>query len=105
MELSKDLFFNEEHGDLCYKNDTNIRLTENSLRLFCSFIQVEQQKLTYENICIDVLFRSIKNGLSKTDRDAVANAIRHLRTHLKQIAVIKIEPIRGIGYQMIFLNS
>ena len=105
VELSKDLFFNEEHGDLCYKNDTNIRLTENSLRLFCSFIQVEQQKLTYENICIDVLSRSIKNGLSKTDRDAVANAIRHLRTHLKQIAVIKIEPIRGIGYQMIFLNS
>ncbi|MBP8893314.1 MAG: hypothetical protein KBH09_13255, partial [Saprospiraceae bacterium] len=44
------------------------------------------------------------NGLSKTDRDAVANAIRHLRTHLKQIAVIKIEPLRGIGYQMIFLN-
>ena len=99
------MFFNEEHGDLCYKNDTNIRLTENSLRLFCSFIQVEQQKLTYENISIDVLSRSIKNGLSKTDRDAVANAIRHLRTHLKQIAVIKIEPIRGIGYQMIFLNS
>ncbi|RHR91251.1 hypothetical protein [Parabacteroides sp. AF14-59] len=104
VELSKDLFFNEEHGDLCYRNDVNICLTENSLRLFCSFIKVEQHKLTYESICIDVLSRSIKNGLSKTDRDAVANAIRHLRIHLKQIPVIEIEPLRGIGYQMIILN-
>jgi len=104
VELSKDLFFNEEHGDLCYRNDVNICLRENSLRLFCSFIKVEQHKLTYESICIDVLFRSIKNGLSKTDRDAVANAIRHLRIHLKQIPVIEIEPLRGIGYQMIILN-
>ena len=101
VELSKDLFFNDEYGDLCYRNDVNICLTENSLRLFCSFIKVEQQKLTYENICVNILSRSIKNGLSKTDRDAVANAVRHLRKHLEQIPVIQIVPIRGTGYQMI----
>lgn len=49
------------------------------------------------------MYRSIgsidKNGLSKTDRDAVANTIRHLRKHLEQIPVIRIEAIRGVGYQ------
>lgn len=53
------------------------------------------------------MYRSIgsidKNGLSKTDRDAVANTIRHLRKHLEQIPVIRIEAIRGVGYQMIIL--
>lgn len=101
VELAKDLIFNKEHGDLCYKNEVNIRLVENSLRLFCLFVQVEEYKLTYEKICIEVLARSTKDGLSKTDRDAVANAIRHLRKHLEQIPVIRIETIRGLGYQMI----
>ena len=100
VELAEDLIFDKEHGDLCYKNVVNIRLVENSLRLFCFFVQVEEHKLTYEKICIDILARSTKKGLSKTDRDAVANAIRHLRKHLEQIPVIRIEAIRGLGYQM-----
>ena len=105
VELAADLIFDKEHGDLCYKNEVNIRLVENSLRLFYLFIQVEEHKLTYEKICIDVLARSTKNGLSKADRDAVANAIRHLRKHLEQIPVIRIEAIRGLGYQMIISAS
>ena len=105
IELSGSLFFNEEHGDLYYKNEENIRLTDNSLKLFCLFIKAEQRKLTYENICLHVLSRSIKNGLSKTDRDATSNTVRHLRTHLKPIHVIGIESIRGIGYQMIISDS
>lgn len=101
VELAEDLFFDKEHGSLCYKNEVNIRLVENSLRLFCLFVQVEGYKLTYEKICIEVFARSTKDGLSKTDRDAVANAIRHLRKHLEQIPVIRIEAIRGLGYHMI----
>lgn len=101
IELAEDLLFDKEHGCLYYKNEVNICLAENSLRLFCLFVQVEEYKLTYEKICIEVLARSTKNGLSKTDRDAVANTIRHLRKHLEQIPVIRIEAIRGVGYQMI----
>ena len=99
--MAEDLLFDKEHGCLYYKNEVNICLAENSLRLFCLFVQVEEYKLTYEKICIEVLARSTKNGLSKTDRDAVANTIRHLRKHLEQIPVIRIEAIRGVGYQMI----
>lgn len=105
IELSKDLFFDEEHGDLCYRDEVNIRLTENLLRLFCLFITVEQRKLTWEKICVDVLARLIKNGVSKSDRDVVANVIRHLRVHLEPIPVIQIETIRGVGYQMIISDS
>lgn len=104
LELSEGLLFDEEHGDLCFRNEVNLRLTENSLRLFRCFTKAEQQKLTYEKICMDVLMRSIKDGLSKTDRDAVTNAIRHLRIHLKPIPVIRIESMRGTGYQMIILT-
>ncbi len=103
--LAEDLFFDKEHGGLCYKNEVNICLVENSLRLFCLFVQVEEHKLTYEKICIEVLARSTKYGLSKADRDAVANAIRHLRKHLEQIPIIQIEAIRGLGYQMVISTS
>lgn len=102
MKLGEDLFFDEMHGDLCYKNNVSIRLTENSLRLFLLFIQVEEHKLTFEKICVEVLARSVKYGLSKTDRDAVSSSIRHLRKHLEQIPAVQIEAIRGVGYQMIF---
>ena len=104
VELSKDLFFDEEHGDLCYREDVNIRLTGNLLNLFRCFIKAEQYKLTYERICIDILARPVKNELSKSDRDAVASTIRNLRTHLKPLSFIQIESIRSTGYQMLISN-
>lgn len=102
VELSKDLFFDKEHGELCYKNEVNIRLKENSSKLFICFIKYEKHKLTSEKICIEVLGRSVKNKLSKSDRDAVASTIHHLRGQLCQLPFIKIETIRGNGYQMFF---
>lgn len=101
MNLSNDLLFNEEHGDLCYRNEVNLRLSGNLLKLFLYFIKAEQQQLTSKKICIDILGRSVRNELSRSDQYAVSNTIRHLRIHLRPLPFIEIEPVRGIGYKMI----
>lgn len=100
IKLAEDLSFDEKHGSLCYQGNINVYLTGNILRLFCLFISVEQRELTYEKICVDVLARSIKSGLSKTDRNAVASAIRYLRDYLKPIPIIEIRLLTGIGYRL-----
>lgn len=101
VRLSEDLSFNKEHGSLRYKGDTDIYLPRNLQKLFSLFITVEQLILTHENICTSVLARSTKDGLSKSDRNAVASTIRHLRERLKPIPIIEIKQLSGVGYQML----
>ena len=105
IKLSEDLSFDKEHGGLCYKQSSDIYLSGNLLKLFSLFISTEQYILTHENICEYVLTRSIRNGLSKSDRDAVSNTIRNLRKRLNSIPVIEIKQINGKGYQMFIQNS
>lgn len=104
-KLASDLLFDEKCGDLQYKDCISVRLGDNLLRLFRCFIKAEQYKLTYENICTDVLGRPIKEGVTKSDREAVAGTIYRLRDILKTIPVINIKSIRSAGYQIEFLSE
>lgn len=102
-QLAPDLLFDDKYGDLQYKGEVCARLNGNSLKLFRCFIASRQ--LSYEDICIDILGRLIKDGRSKYDRDAVSSTVYRLRDSLASIPVIKIITIRNVGYEMIFLDN
>lgn len=102
-QLAPDLLFDDKYGDLQYKGEVCARLNGNSLKLFRCFIASRQ--LSYEDICIDILGRLIKEGRSKYDRDAVSSTVYRLRDSLALIPVIKIITIRNVGYEMIFLDN
>lgn len=102
-QLAPDLLFDDKCGDLQYQGEVCVRLTGNSLKLFRCFIATRQ--LNYEDICIDILGRLIKDGMSKYDRDAVSSTVYRLRDSLALIPVIKIITIRNVGYEMIFLDN
>lgn len=102
-QLAPDLLFDDKYGDLQYKGEVCARLNGNSLKLFRCFIASRQ--LSYEDICIDILGRLIKDGRSKYDRDAVSSTVYRLRDSLALIPVIKIITIRNVGYEMIFLDN
>lgn len=100
LKLLDELYFDPTFGDLYYKNEVRVRLKDNSLRLFNSFVNAKDLKLTYEVICVDVLGRSVKNGIDKLDKSVVSASIRNLRDVLSTIPFIQIEAIRGVGYQL-----
>lgn len=102
-QLAPDLLFDDKYGDLQYKGEVCVRLNGNSLKLFRCFTASRQ--LSYEDICIDILGRLIKDGRSKYDRDAVSSTVYRLRDSLESIPVIKIITIRNVGYEMIFLDN
>lgn len=102
-QLAPDLLFDDKYGDLQYKGEVCARLNGNSLKLFRCFIASRQ--LSYEDICIDILGRLIKDGRSKYDRDAVSSTVYRLRDSLASIPVIKIITIRNVGYELIFLDN
>lgn len=102
-QLAPDLLFDDKYGDLQYKGEVCVRLNGNSLKLFRCFIASRQ--LSYEDICIDILGRLIKDGRSKYDRDAVSSTVYRLRDSLASIPVIKIITIRNVGYELIFLDN
>lgn len=99
-ELPCNLLFDEKYGYLRYEEKAAIRLSGNSLRLFRSFVNAEGYKLTYEDICIDVLARPIKGGILKGDKSVMSAAVCSLRESLKSCPCIRIEAIRGVGYQL-----
>lgn len=101
IELPHNLYFDEKRGDLRYGEELTIRLKDNPLRLFRCFIEVEQFKLTFKEICIEVLGRSVKDEIEKGDKAVVSNVARGLREALAPFPFIQIEAIRAVGYRMI----
>lgn len=102
ITLPCGFLFDEKYGDLKYQGEVCVRLKDNLLRLFRSFIKAEEYKLTYEDICVQVLGRSVKKEATKSDRDTVAKNISRLREVLNEISMIQIKTLRNAGYQMIF---
>ena len=104
IALPYGFFFTEKQGIL--RNDTgvDIRLKNNSLRLFLAFVNAEDYKLSYEDICINVLARFVKNGADQSDRENVSTAIYRLKKCLKPFPCIQINALRDFGYQMVFSN-
>ena len=96
--------FDEKHGILCDENGLPVSLKTNSLRLFHAFVNAENYRLSYEEICTDVLIRSIKGGVDQSCRESVSTAIHRLKECLKPFSCIEIISIRGSGYQMVFSN-
>lgn len=105
LELPHNLYFDEKRGDLRHGEELIIRLKDNPLRLFRCFIEAEQFKLTFKEICIEVLGRSVRNEIEKGDKAVVSNVARGLREALAPFPFIQIEAIRAVGYRMIINES
>lgn len=105
VALPCDLFFAERHGVLRDKDGQTVCLKNNPLRLFRHFLQAEDHKLTYEDICINVLERPIKDGINQSARENVSTTVHRLKEYLTPFPCIKIDPLRGTGYQMRFFNN
>lgn len=103
--LPCDLKFNVKSRELCYKDQQSVVLTENSSKLFCCFIRSEGYEMTYEDICIEVMARSVKDGRTHSDSAAASANIRRLKNQLAPFPFIKFISIRGIGYKMILSDS
>lgn len=97
-------FFAEKQGMLRNNEGMEIQLKNSSLRLFLAFINAEDHKLSYEDICINVLARSIRNGADLSDRESVSTTIYRLKKCLKPFPSIQINSLRDFGYQMIYSN-
>ena len=96
--------FDEKHGILRDENGLPVSLKTNSLRLFHAFVNAENYRLSYKEICTDVLIRSIKGGVDQSCRESVSMAIHRLKECLRPFSCIEIISIRGSGYQMVFSN-
>lgn len=103
--LPCDLKFNEKSRELRYKDQQSVVLTENSSKLFGCFIRSEGYEMTYEDICIEVMARSVKDGRTHSDSAAASASIRRLKDQLAPFPFIKFISIRGIGYKMILSDS
>lgn len=104
IALPYGFFFIEKQGILRNDIGLDIRLKNNSLRLFLAFVNAEDYKLSYEDICINVLARFVKNGADQSDRENVSTAIYRLKKCLKPFPCIQINVLRDFGYQMFFSN-
>lgn len=104
ISLPCGLHFNEKQGILYYHGQPPVTLKGNSLKLFKCFIKAENYILTHENICTDVLGRSIKDGIDQSTREATFTTVYRLKDCLKPFPYIKIDSLRGTGYQMLFFN-
>lgn len=104
MYLPCDLLFNEKCGELRYKNQQSVFLTGNLYRLFCCFINSEDYEVTFEDICVGVMARSVKGGINHSGYSTASANISRLKILLKPFPFIKIDPIRKIGYKMYFTD-
>lgn len=104
MYLPCDLMFNEKCGELRYKNQQSVFLTGNLYRLFCCFINSEDYEVTFEDICVGVMARSVKGGINHSGYSTASANISRLKILLKPFPFIKIDPIRKIGYKMYFTD-
>lgn len=102
--LPCDLMFNEKTGELRYKNQQSVFLTGNLYRLFCCFINSEGFEVTTKDICVEVLARSVKGGITHSDSATVSTNVSRLKIVLEPFPFIKIDPIRKIGYKMYFTD-
>lgn len=102
--LPCDLMFNEKTGELRYKNQQSVFLTGNLYRLFCCFINSEGFEVTTKDICVEVLARSVKGGITHSDSATVSTNVSRLKIALEPFPFIKIDPIRKIGYKMYFTD-
>lgn len=100
--LPYGLYFNEKQGLLHDDNGLTVNLKNTPLRLFCAFVNAKDYKLSYEDICIAVLARTIKNGVSQSDRENVSTVIYRLKKQLNPFSCIQIYSLRDTGYQMVF---
>lgn len=104
MYLPCDLMFNEKCGELRYKKQQSVFLTGNLYRLFCCFINSEDYEVTFEDICVGVMARSVKGGINHSGYSTASANISRLKILLKPFPFIKIDPIRKIGYKMYFTD-
>lgn len=102
--LPCDLMFNEKCGELRYKNQQSVFLTGNLYRLFCCFINSEGFEVTFEDICVGVMARSVKDGINHSGYSTASANISRLKIALEPFPFIKIDPIRKIGYKMYFTD-
>lgn len=102
--LTCDLVFNIKCGELLYKDQQSVFLTGNLYRLFCCFIKSERFEVTNEDICIEVLGRSMKDGITRSDSTTVSTNVSRLKIALEPFPFIKIDSIRKIGYKMYFTD-
>ncbi|BFK02513.1 hypothetical protein F090043F1_06410 [Parabacteroides goldsteinii] len=104
IALPYGFFFAEKEGILRNDKGVDICLKNNPLRLFLAFVNAEDYKLSYEDICVNVLARPIKNGADQSDRENVSTAIYRLKKCLKPFPCIQIKVLRDFGYQIVFSN-
>ena len=104
IALPYGFFFAEKEGILRNDKGVDICLKNNPLRLFLAFVNAEDYKLSYEDICVNVLARPIKNGADQSDRENVSTAIYRLKKCLKPFPCIQIKALRDFGYQIVFSN-
>ena len=104
IALPYGFFFAEKEGILRNDKGVDICLKNNPLRLFLAFVNAEDYKLSYEDICVNVLARPIKNGADQSDRENVSTAIYRLKKCLKAFPCIQIKVLRDFGYQIVFSN-
>lgn len=102
--LPCDLMFNEKTGELRYKKQQSVFLTGNLYRLFCCFINSEDYEVTFEDICVGVMARSVKGGINHSGYSTASANISRLKIVLEPFPFIKIDPIRKIGYKMYFTD-
>lgn len=98
--LSGNLLFDVECGVLKHK-DHEIKLLNNRLLLFRLFISAPNHHLSAKDICAQVLGRKVDKP-GKSDSDAIATNIKRLRDDLASFPFIKIQNLRGNGYQLVF---
>ena len=88
--------FDKNTGLMAY-NEQTVKLTKQSLKLFCYFLDVKQSMLTYKDIG-KFLFNL--DGDDPKVQSRTSTTITRLRESLISFPFIQIEAIRGIGYQL-----
>lgn len=97
--ISNTLSFDAEKGTIYYGENESLQLTDQLAKLFLCFLQSSNYFLSIEKM-EDIMRGDIMAGRSWRNQ-----IIKRLRDTLKPVSEIKIENIRGIGYQLVCENS
>lgn len=103
IKLPCNLYFDEKHGLLRNESGNIIQLKDNALRIFCHFLEKEENILTHKELCFDIL-HVVKDKPEDSDRNCIFTAISRLRKTLKPLSCINFISVGKVGYQMTFSN-